>query len=575
MAMQEKEISGTSSIQTNHFAIQNPLILEAQDKKQKELLRQLQKEYKHDFLEFLTFNIAGLPPNIMPGLECTGANMQSAQELRVRGFIQYLHALSNGVHPYDNCHLVGQPSRVHLIALQEVIWKPLQHQMHKMLLENHYTTHDKISLLTRKDEPPMMYDGGLALYVDSHKLEILDAELYAFEDRTGLDIFCEKGFIWALLRCKSTQKKFMVVNVHPQAYTDLTSILDSVNNNPDSKELLMKGQEQNEMLKMLLMNGVQTRDELVALIRETQRKQFEQIRQVVDSKLTSFFAAGSGGGKLKGLFYMGDFNVNRWNVEPFSKEENNSFTALGKGKMSQDIVHVMNTLKCRQPPIVRSPVCHSDTDANRVLFQDLFTWNSAINVQAGERKAQIFQYQWLDYIMYSTHPRIPMPLYADNHREFIAVQPFPDLSSLSSSACYASSSSSSSSSSQHEQDAKANLQRGVYQLETLLARFNALLQKRGYPPFTKPELAVDPATRISVKLDILRAWVLFVRTANYFDSSQLWKGFAFYGFKKSDSLTDQQRAMLKGLYIGAPHPFRMLRHASDHFGVSARLVLPP
>jgi len=227
----------------------------------------------------------------------------------------------------------------------------------------------------------------------------------------------------------------------------------------------------------------------------------------------------------------------------------------------------MNTLQCRQPPIIRSPFCNAEAESNR-FYQDLFTWNGDMNVMAAERSRSSVAYQWLDYVMYSTHKHIPTPLYADNHRELIAMQPFPDLSSLSSSKCF------STSANNHEMDAKERLEKGKAQLAILLQRFNQLLKKHGYPPFSKPELAVDPPTKNSLKLNILRAWALFVRTSNYFDSSQVWKGFKFFGFKSGDHLTEQQRAMLELIYIGAPHPFRMLYHASDHFGVSARIVLP-
>ena len=238
-----------------------------------------------------------------------------------------------------------------------------------------------------------------------------------------------------------------------------------------------------------------------------------------------------------------------------------------------------------------------------------------MNVMAAEKNPDQPVYQWLDYIMYSTDKRIPLPRYMDNHVEPIVLEPFPDLSSFWSPSCHSFSNnettkevnaeatlsmggagdgSTSFSSSQFSSDpttttatttevfsqknkmaevVEKRLELGRWQSKKLLTRFQEKLKARGYPLWNKIENAVDPPTAASVASPIIQAWVHFVRTAPFWASSQVWKGFHFYGFKPTDHLTLMQRKLIPP-YVGHEYGFANLHHGSDHSAVSTRFVLP-
>jgi len=192
------------------------------DLQQKEQLEELRSTYTDDFLTCLTYNIALLPPVIVSGTECTVANKQSSQMLRVRCFFNWLDQLYYGNNindkneDNDKCDSILSNTKLSIIALQEVIWEEIRNPVHAMFETRNYSTHKNITLKNRKDESPMALDGGLALYVDNSQLKIIDGGIEVFNDRYGLDMFCNKGFLWALIQVRETNKLILVVNTHPQ-----------------------------------------------------------------------------------------------------------------------------------------------------------------------------------------------------------------------------------------------------------------------------------------------------------------------------------------------------------------------
>jgi hypothetical protein len=74
-----------------------------------------------------------------------------------------------------------------------------------------------------------------------------------------------------------------------------------------------------------------------------------------------------------------------------------------------------------------------------------------------------------------------------------------------------------------------------------------------------------------------RHWIKWIRDADFYLSSQLWKGLDFYGFLPTDFNLrgNYYHPWAAPLEIGRPHGYRMICDASDHSAVLGEFELTP
>jgi hypothetical protein len=287
--------------------------------------------------------------------------------------------------------------------------------------------------------------------------------------------------------------------------------------------------------------------------------------------------------RLHGVFFAGDFNINRWDTSPFNPQLSDPVLAQANRKISDEIKMAWKILIAAQPAIVRSPADPEQTTYES-FFRDLFTWNGSLNALAkSPLPTNKPTYEWLDYVLFSTLDCFPKPYYMDNHVEPMELTPFPEIIDLWTRPCYEKRKSWISSTTlidttQQEKDQKGinigieqRFNLGVQQLQRCLIRFNAFLATKSQPPWQFYTQAVDPPTDASLASPIIGAWVRYIRTLPFSETSQLWKGLNFFGYVASDLSESQLKSLPR--FIGEPHAYRMLYNVSDHFAVSSRILL--
>lgn len=141
----------------------------------------------------------------------------------------------------------------------------------------------------------------------------------------------------------------------------------------------------------------------------------------------------------------------------------------------------------------------------------------------------------------------------------IGMTPTPELASIWSTQCW----------SEHAKKKRK------YTPYMQLGRQQFLKAVAGYAPALAKKFAtlgVEARMRqYALLLRNVPEWEAYVLKLPYAQSSQLWKGIQHYKIKETDYGYQQERiaAQPDAFWIGAPHGYRMLADASDHYALLA------
>lgn len=463
----------------------------------------------------------------------------NSQDRRMRGFFEWLDSLPPHVAP-------------HILCFQEIMWGPMIDIAESALKKRGFTTLASIGLDIdrgcRTCVPPRM-GSGLGIYVKaSAQLDVVDGDKLIFDHKLGADWLVEKGFKWALVRCRNKQLLgrhtvatkgegyFVVITCHPQAYNQLyTEVAPG--------ESWFVG-----FMRKLTRLDFDLRGGFPFAVAKAHKHQYQQIASHVRDEIvprslkrTSF---------LLGAFLAADLNVNRYAVTPESGEES-CVSHATTPELSREFAAVLKTGSCATPKLLVEPIAYlQPPNGGR------FTWDAAQNsiarplIPSGSRSLA-----WIDSVMSCTFgsvDAIGLPLYVDNRALAMRLpRPVPEISPFWTSRCY----------SWRKQFADA---RTSYNLvNTEINKRLALGQRQRHH--------LLGIFRLSPVADqTMERWKQLVLKAPERLSSQLWKGVEHYGFLPNDLYVLRETKHLK---IGQPHPFRMLADVSDHHAVLARIRL--
>lgn len=466
----------------------------------------------------------------------------NSQDRRMRAFFEWLDRLPAHVAP-------------HILCFQEIMWGPMIDIAESALKERGFTTLTSISMDVDRGcktcIPPRM-GSGLGIYVrSSAQLDVVDGDKLIFDHKLGADWLVEKGFKWALVRCRDKsllnrhaaaakgEGYFVVITCHPQAYNQLYSDIA-----PGESWFV------GFMRKMTRLN-FDLRGGFPTAITFAHRKQYQQIVDYVRSEIiprsmkrTPF---------LLGAFLAADLNVNRYAVTPESGQESCSKHAVTR-KLSREYTAVLKTGMCQPPPTLIEPISRLQPPQG-----GRFTWDAAQNTIArplipnGSRSLA-----WIDCVMACSFgvssKHLGMPLYVDNRALSMRLtRGIPEISPFWTSRCSRWRQQLADKRPSYplvNREIQKRLAKGLAQLRHLQSIFR-LGQSSSPPPEEE-------------------RWKQLVLNAPEKLSSQLWKGLEFYGFRSNDLYVLRETRDLK---IGSPHPFRMLYDVSDHHAVLGRILL--
>jgi hypothetical protein len=468
----------------------------------------------------------------------------NSQDRRMRAFFEWLDGLPPHVAP-------------HILCFQEIMWGPMIDIAEVALKKRGWITLASISLDVdrgcRTCVPPRM-GSGLGIYVrTSAALDVVEGDKLIFDHKLGADWLVEKGFKWALVRCRNKQLLgrhavatkgegyFVVITCHPQAYNQLyTEVAPG--------ESWFVG-----FMRKLTRFDFDWRGGFPFAIANAHKKQYQQIADYVRDEILPRSLKRTN--YLLGTFLAADLNVNRYAVTPESSEESCPNHAATP-HLSREFAAVLKTGSCKAPKLLLEPVRElQPPNGGR------FTWDASQNtiarplIPSGSRSLA-----WIDSVMSCNFGVAPetlgTPVYVDNRALAMRLpKPIPEISPFWTSRCY----------SWRKQFANARTSYNMVNTEInkrLTLGFAQLRHLRSI-------FQLNPTPQATAAERVQR-WKELVLGAPERLSSQLWKGAAHYGFMPNDLYVMRETKHLK---IGLPHPFRMLSDVSDHHAVLARIIL--
>jgi hypothetical protein len=501
--------------------------------------------------------------------------LSNAQDRRMRAFFEWLDALGPEVYP-------------HVLCFQEIMWTRMIDIAVPELAKRGFVSHPSIALENdrgRRDTWPPRMGSGLGVYVRRDQgLQVVAGGRVVFDGRLGADVLVDKGFKWALVRCRARallahlarpaapsaarpagpagpagpesraeeraaaargEVYFLVATCHPQAYNQLYA--EPAPGEPGTVAVLRR----------LVRLGFDLQGGFPDAIVSAHEAQFAQLA----TSLEEVVAALPPAQKPLRLFVGADFNVNRYAAAPESAQEGDPATAWTP-RVSREFAAVCAALAAVPPRLLREPDVFSRRQPRLATpHGGRFTWDASGNSLAEPLvPGQPRSFALIDGVLASSLGGLRQPAYIDNRAIAMRLaRPVPELSPFWSRSCFVWRRARRGARSSYDPVNRVIAERlalGRAQRSALKRAWRA-----GRPPDEK-----EPAPGEAAGSG--RAWEAFVLAAPYEASSQLWKGLEFYGYRWADL-----NALRVPLRVGDPHPFRMIEDVTDHHALLARVIL--
>lgn len=446
-------------------------------------------------------------------------HVYNSHELRVRGFVKWLQMLPATLQP-------------NILCFQELMWLPCTEYLSAELEKLGFTTGVDIDPLCPKNQGTTIpisatqkfkrAGSGLAIYYKDSLFELVSSGTEMFTDRLGADYLCEKGYLWVVLKDVKQKVMFSVLTLHPQAYVKISA------QSPPCENKMVSQLRQVAVQQMEKMGGYPKCIEMV------HRSQFDQIVKTLSVIQNT----------TPNIIITGDFNVNSYQAAAGSKEEQQPDTAkLGDNK-NQEFMNVLQILHAQTVPFAK---CVDESK------QICFTWDPASNEFAKSLDSKSPSvYQKIDHTVILPNNKFA---YIDQQIVPLPLRPFPELDLFWSEVC---------------KDVRKNQGRDPEN------DINRLMNQRLMLGLIQRKKAIDNATQEQQTNP--QAWIAYIQSLPFKESSQLWKGFDYYQFQTAPTPTTsidfgvKQFQSYRDLHykIGDPHPFPMYNQVSDHHGLMTR-----
>jgi hypothetical protein len=529
----------------------------------------------------------GTPTTNKPIFGCEPVHhLASSALLRGREFIKWINT--------------KLPLHIDILCLQEIMWFPFAQLVCDELEKAGWITHSKVDPRQELKElaknqqllhtnnsssssssssssipapPPMealtnipkLVGSGLAIFVRSSRYTIMDAGGLSFTAVGGIDHLANKGFRWVVLERNSSDKKRIVVgNLHPMAYIDGME-------QPGPLAVAAEGKIGQLLRQHFSQNNANSFSKYKYKYPDSiEQIHVQQLTEIRDHLLKTVLPRHR---PVIGVFLAGDFNINRWSVDPGSENEKSLSVekATNSFRISSEFQRILKLLDASDPNR------HPNYKKNNV-----FSWDGINNVFAQPIIGSKVR-QWIDHVisLSSNKSSIWYPFFEKNSKIETSSNmivrcrptvPFPELAPLFDSPCsiarskllLKNSTITASQSWAHmyrelERQRRKNLQTGIKQFRYFSSKF---IQSNNNNNNNN-----DNDNEIKLK------WSQFLQNqVNLQYVSQIWLGLHHYGFISSDPEWSQfcNRKLLR---IGDAHPFRMFNHVSDHHPVVGRFVI--
>jgi hypothetical protein len=443
-------------------------------------------------------------------------HVYNSHELRIRGFVKWLRSLPSTLQP-------------NILCFQELMWLPCTEYLSAELEKLGYTTGIDIDPLCPKNQGTTIgisetqkfkrAGSGLAIYYKDNQFELVSCGTEMFNDRLGADYLCEKGYLWAVLKDVLRKVTFAVLTLHPQAYVKISA------HSPPCENKMVTQLRQVAVQQMNKMGGY---PKCIAMVHQSQFAQIAKTLLLLQS-LTS------------NIIITGDFNVNSFQAEAGSKEEQHPDTAkLGENK-NREFLQVLSILNAQTVPFAKCA-----DDSKKVCF----TWDPASNEFAKSLDSKSPSvYQKIDHTVVLPNHKF---MYIDQQIVPLPLRPFPELDLFWSEVC-------------------KEVRRGDPNND-----INKIMNQRLMIGMMQRKHAMENASEEQKTNP--QAWMSYILSLPFSESSQLWKGLEFYQFQTTPTPTAsvdfgvQQFQGHRDLQykIGDPHPFPMYNQVSDHTGLMTR-----
>lgn len=430
----------------------------------------------------------------------------NSHERRARGFIQSLEILQH------------QPD---ILCLQELMWSPMIVLIDDALQALGYATHSIIHPLAKANKgTPTLAASGLAIYVKTSRLKIEHSGIQTFNTRIGLDHLSRKGLIWAYLRPQDNNKPFIVMTLHPQAYVQVSSTSP-----PCGESEMASGLRDLLRMEKLFYGGY---PKVIETVHKDQIDDIASILALLKQKFSKHIQ--------NRILLVGDWNINSYAPRTgYDLDEQDYYTAQkGDSQNAEYRSLLIHTLHLKA--------------GKRLNAQEYpFSWDPRKIVFARDQGGDSPVYQNIDHaflLRADTNASLTerlLPLY---------LKPFPELGafwSFSSHKCRMRLTS------MQEEKGEEGYKAIIIASQRRIS-FGQLQRKKALKKWTEE----GEGKR--------QTWEEFVLALPYRESSQLWKGFAFYEIQDTDvgAIWMQKHEPLE---IGQIHPYRMLNAVSDHMAL--------